>query len=40
MGWGLILTLKNDPRCISARHVLIKYILHWDGAGSNFNVEK
>ena len=39
MGWGQILTLKIDPTCISAPHVFIKYKLHWNGVGSDFNVE-
>ena len=29
-----ILTLKNDPTCISAPPVFIKYKFHWDGVGS------
>ena len=40
MGWGQILTLKNDPTYISVSRVFIKYILQWDGVGLNFNVEK
>ena len=39
MGWVEILTLKNDPTCISAPLVFIKYKIHWDGVGS-FIVEK
>ena len=39
MEWGQILTLKNDPTCISAPPVFIKYKIHWDGVGS-LNVEK
>ena len=34
MGWGQILTLKNDPTCISAQRVFIKFKLYWDGVGS------
>ena len=33
MGWGQILTLKNDPTSISAPRVFIRYKLHWDGVG-------
>ena len=37
---GQILTLKNDPVCSMVPRVVIKEKLHWDGVGSNFNVEK
>ena len=40
MGWGHILTLKNDPTCISALGVVMIYKLHWYGVGSNINVER
>ena len=40
MGWGQILTLRTDPTCISALRVVMIYKLHWNGVGSNFNVEK
>ena len=40
MGWGQILTLKNDPTCNFAPRVVTIYKLHWYGVGSNFNVEK
>ena len=40
MGWGQILTLRNDPMCKSAPRVFKKYKFHGDGVGSNFNVEK
>ena len=40
MGWGQISTLKNDPACNFAPRVVTIYKLHWDGVGSNFNVEK
>ena len=35
MRWGQI---ENDPTCISAPRIFIKYKLHWDGVGSNFIV--
>ena len=38
MGWVQILTLQNDPTCISAPPVFIKYKIHCDGIGF-FNVE-
>ena len=40
MGWSQISTLKNDPTCNFAPRVVTIYKLHWDGVGSNFNVEK
>ena len=40
MGWGQILTLKNDPTCNFASRVVTIYKLNWYGAGSNFNVAK
>ena len=40
MGWGQILTLKNDPTCNFAPRIVTIYKLYWDGVGSNFNVEK
>ena len=40
MGWGQILTLKNDPTCNFASRVVTIYKRHWYGMGSNFNVEK
>ena len=39
-GRGQNLTLKNDPTRISALRVVMKFKLHWNGVGSNFNVEK
>ena len=34
MGWVQLLTLQNDPTCISAPPVFIKYKIHWDRMGS------
>ena len=39
-GRGQMSTLKNDPTCISALGVVMIYKLHWNGVGSDFNVEK
>ena len=33
MGWGQILTLKNDPMCSMVPRVVIKCKLHWDWVG-------
>ena len=37
MGWGQILTLRNDPSRISALRVVMKYKLHWNWMGSNYD---
>ena len=36
MGWGQILTLKNDPTCSLVPRVVLKYKLHRYGVGFKF----
>ena len=36
MGWGQILTLKNDPTCTFAPRVVTIYKDCWDGVGVKF----
>ena len=39
MGWGQILTLKNDTTCNFASRVVTIYKLHWYGVGSRLTLK-